>query len=566
MREHSHTALICGASVVLLSCLLGPLRAAEPLKPDDLLLIYNGSDVASRELAGHYARARNVPPDRFCAVHVPAEFEEISPERFETAIRRPVREYLLRYDLRDKVRCLVTFYGLPIRISAVKTSPEEAKLRPGWLVQFQEALGDLKRATQSLQTLGGESPASQPAASQPTEEDYMAILQEYASARNTAHRRVRELIERGQGHIENRALISILEQIEGPETLLGQLQLPEGEHRKQVERQVDAMRRETRAALDAADRTMAGNLAAPERGKARDQIRRYRGLLGYLATLQNDLNHLRTDESEAAVDSELALLWWDNYPRHRWILNTLSWQVRTNPAMRIFLPPGQENSSTLIVSRIDAPAASIARRMIDDAIQAERQPPNGRVYIDARGIEKETGLVVYDRDLRSLAALLREHTTLPVELDVQSRLFQKGECPDAMLYCGWYSLRHYIPAFSFVPGAVGYHIASFEAISIKRPGESGWCRGLLNDGITATLGPVAEPYLQAFPKPSEFFGLMLTGRFALAECFAYTHTMNSWMMMLLGDPLYRPFASKPMLKLEQALPPEAIPPEFRPAN
>jgi hypothetical protein len=136
-------------------------------------------------------------------------------------------------------------------------------------------------------------------------------------------------------------------------------------------------------------------------------------------------------------------------------------------------------------------------------------------------------------------------------------------CREAMLYCGWYSLRQFVDAFGFVRGAVGYHIASFEAISIKAPAERGWVKGLLDHGVAATLGPVAEPYLQSFPKPSRFFGLLLTGRFTLAECFAYTSDFNSWMMLLIGDPLYRPFAAKPRLSLEQVLPLDQIPPEFR---
>jgi len=89
-----------------------------------------------------------------------------------------------------------------------------------------------------------------------------------------------------------------------------------------------------------------------------------------------------------------------------------------------------------------------------------------------------------------------------------------------MLYCGWYSLRKYVDAFVFVRGAVGFHIASFEAISIREPLEKGWVKNLLQDGVAATLGPVAEPFLQSFPKPTHFFGLLLTGQFTLAECFA----------------------------------------------
>jgi uncharacterized protein (TIGR03790 family) len=115
-------------------------------------------------------------------------------------------------------------------------------------------------------------------------------------------------------------------------------------------------------------------------------------------------------------------------------------------------------------------------------------------------------------------------------------------------------LRKYVDAFDFVPGAVGYHIASFEAVSIKRPNEQGWVRGLLDDGIAATIGPVAEPYLQSFPRPNEFFGLLLTGEYTLAECYAYTVPGTSWMHLLIGDPLYNPFQNTPYLRAEQVFP------------
>jgi hypothetical protein len=69
----------------------------------------------------------------------------------------------------------------------------------------------------------------------------------------------------------------------------------------------------------------------------------------------------------------------------------------------------------------------------------------------------------------------------------------------------------------------------------------------LADGCAATLGPVREPYLSAFPSANEFFALLMCGRFTLAECYAYTVPMLSWQMMLLGDPLYRPFAVNPVL-------------------
>ena len=64
---------------------------------------------------------------------------------------------------------------------------------------------------------------------------------------------------------------------------------------------------------------------------------------------------------------------------------------------------------------------------------------------------------------------------------------------------------------------------------------------MLEDGVCATLGPVAEPYLVAFPRPNEFFSLLLEGDRTLVECFYDTKPFNSWMMTLIGDPLYRPY-------------------------
>jgi uncharacterized protein (TIGR03790 family) len=120
-------------------------------------------------------------------------------------------------------------------------------------------------------------------------------------------------------------------------------------------------------------------------------------------------------------------------------------------------------------------------------------------------------------------------------------LFLSGQCPDAALYCGWYSLAKYVPAFEWVPGAVAYHMASAEAATLRDPGSEVWCKKMLENGVCATIGPVYEPYLAAFPRPDEFFALLLSGDKSLIECYYLSQPFNSWMMTLIGDPLYRPF-------------------------
>ena len=91
---------------------------------------------------------------------------------------------------------------------------------------------------------------------------------------------------------------------------------------------------------------------------------------------------------------------------------------------------------------------------------------------------------------------------------------------------------------------MAYHLASSEAATLRDPGSQVWCKRMLEEGVCATMGPVYEPYLSAFPRPNEFFAVLLQGDLTLVECYYRTKPFNSWMMTLIGDPLYRPFAKR----------------------
>lgn len=258
-------------------------------------------------------------------------------------------------------------------------------------------------------------------------------------------------------------------------------------------------------------------------------------------------------ESTAAVDSELMLLWWENYELRRWVVNPL--YFRTPPSLR------ENKEPVLLVSRLDGPTPEIARRLVDLALAAEEKGLEGKVYVDARGFGWEparepsgSGYSGYDESLREMARLLQREAKMDVTLDDQQELFAPGSCPDCALYCGWYSLGKYVDAFRFVPGAVAYHIASSEAVTLRDRNSTLWCKSLLDRDVAATLGPVAEPYTVGFPKPAEFFGLLVTGKYPLVECYARTSLFTSWMTVLVGDPLYNPYARHPRLEPQQVRP------------
>jgi len=201
----------------------------------------------------------------------------------------------------------------------------------------------------------------------------------------------------------------------------------------------------------------------------------------------------------------------------------------------------------LMVSRLDGPDEKSVRRIIDDSLAAEKQGLSGTAYFDARwpqpAAAPKGGYDFYDASIHRAARFVAQSGRLPVKIDASERLFQPGACPDAALYCGWYSLGQYVDAFTWKPGAVAYHIASSECVTLKQKGSQVWCKRMLEEGAAAVIGPVDEPYVEAFPVPEIFFALLVDGYLTLAECYAASTPWLSWRMVLVGDPLYRPFAN-----------------------
>ena len=264
-----------------------------------------------------------------------------------------------------------------------------------------------------------------------------------------------------------------------------------------------------------------------------------------LKDIQKQLGVLTKSDQKSSFDSELALVLAGDYSLAGWIANPyfIGFKSQKLPISR---------QEVLLVSRLDAPTGDILKRIIDDSIKTERTGLTGRAYFDARWPlpdknpppENKMGYRFYDRSIHLAAGRVRKDQQMPVKLDDKSELFQTGEAPDAALYCGWYSLARYVDAFKWRPGSVAYHIASAECRTLKRKDSQVWCKRMLEEGVAATLGPVNEPYLQAFPVPELFFALLLDGRLTLAEVYAFSKPFWSWQMVLIGDPLYRPFKGR----------------------
>ncbi len=397
-----------GAALVVSFLFAGAVWA---LEPREILVIANKDIAESGRIARYYCQKRDVPQENILELPLGASLRDtISRGDYDKQLAEPIRKEFLTHERFGKIKCLLTLYGVPIKVGG-----------RGILAGQEGRLQELKAAAE--------------------------------------------------------------------------------QERKKIEQ----FKQESPADSD-----------------------QHKQAAGRLAQLQLEIDRISGAETNASLDSELAMVLYEIYDLYRWQPNML----RGDPIGLHY--------RTLMVSRLDGPNDSIAQSLVDKAVAGEKTGLHGIAYFDSRGIKEENLYGRFDQSLRDLAALTRSQTDLPVIEEQTAALFAPGSCPQTALYCGWYSVNKYVDAFDFVDGAIGYHIASFEAVSLRDPNSSQWCPAMLKDGITATLGPVAEPYLHSFPDPSEFFPELYSGC-CLVEAYYHTAPFNSWQLLLIGDPLYRPF-------------------------
>ncbi len=529
--KFSRLNLVIVLSLIILSL---TLSAYASITPEQVLIIANRRSTASRQLANFYANARNIPERNILLLDCPTR-ELISREVYNKSIAYPIRIFIRQQNLQNKIKVLVTIYGIPLKVADSRPTRKQRQLANVIKQKYFYTFKSLEDNYRQLENLAGMT-TTQPT-TLPARNKINTFLRKLPSTYHkiqSLYRRIVSHIKRTSDPIEKQMLIDKFVYLRFIfEGRVFVLQNPENRNPK-IFNQLHQ--------LESQYWQLAGKNPLKRNNEQFYEIaREYGGLMLLLKTLYEDYQRLMQRDSEAAVDSELSLVLWNDYPLAGRVPNALNPRFADHPFV-INRPP------VMMVSRLDAPSAEIVKRMIRDSIAVEKKSLNGTVYIDARGLKKKRGFIVYDDDLRRLAQLLRSKTSFKVVLDNRPSLFKPGACPDTALYCGWYSLRRYIPAFTFVPGAVGYHIASFEAQTLhQKKNNNRWCPKMLQAGVAATLGPVDEPFLDAFPLPSEFFELLLTGKYTIAEVFYKTIRYNSWRMILIADPLYNPFVNSPRL-------------------
>lgn len=535
--------------VVFLICavahLLPAAAARAELLPESVGVVASKNLPESAELARYYMGKRAIPDDHLFLLDIPAD-ETITWNDYQAKIVEPLRTALEKRGQAAKIRVLVLMRGVPLHVLAPERTADEKQIlqesdevRLKALAALTQIAHDADAVTKEL----GGTPPEDFKELESTNSDEVRI-----SHVNSHIRVAGEQLEHldpasDKAPIAKTSLNRIVNGFGGLSAILQSVRIAPGEHNEEAQKKLDQLKAEV-------ERT--GQLIAfldetrtlQNRQRAMNLTARGFGASG--ALLRTGMLHrwLSYENGDSSVDSELAFLWWD---RGTYLVS----ERVPNPMFHKYQKGAQPFQLPIVLtSRLDGPSAASVRGLVDRALTAEEKGIDGTVYVDARGLKDvKQGYGVYDQSLRDFAWLVRENTGLKATLEnTEKTMSDPGSAPDVALYCGWYRLRHYEPAFTFRPGAIGYHIASEEAVSLRDPSEQGWCKRAIEEGITATLGAVSEPLVDAFPLPEEFFGLVLTGAMPLIDAYALTNPFLSWKMVLIGDPFYNPYRKHPELK------------------
>ena len=210
--------------------------------------------------------------------------------------------------------------------------------------------------------------------------------------------------------------------------------------------------------------------------------------------------------------------------------------------------PGRFKDVTLsyrmyLVSRLDGPSALYAAGLATKAIEAERLgvralAASGTGYFDRRGISSVPEKLVEDSIVNSKNYCDSAGFTCTLNNQaVSGQMITDGS--NALWVWGWYTANTTNDVYTFAPGAVGTQHTSYTANNLRAVTGGNWCSLFITRGITATWGATAEPFVGYYALADGVFYRLWKG-YNFAEAGWSSSPYTGWMMVFVGDPLYRP--------------------------
>lgn len=256
-----------------------------------------------------------------------------------------------------------------------------------------------------------------------------------------------------------------------------------------------------------------------------------------------------------SVDQALADLWNEDAPSfaspyparaHGYYVDSQS-QGRAYPAFVSFAAYRAQAGTPAIYSvwRLDGSDSSIAKGLVDKALQAELNGLQGAACLDRRfgdiNAQRDTGDGAVEWELARAAEYAGQAGFSVIE-DATSPEFGTApaplRCDNAALYTGWYSLNKYWDVFTWNPGAIGFHLDGSSALDPR--GGTNWSANALQRGITITSGALASPTYYGFVHADGIFRNLFEGA-NVGDAVLRNSPWLKWVVINIGDPLYRPF-------------------------
>jgi uncharacterized protein (TIGR03790 family) len=213
-----------------------------------------------------------------------------------------------------------------------------------------------------------------------------------------------------------------------------------------------------------------------------------------------------------------------------------------------------------LVTRLDAFTTEEALRLVDRGLTPAAR---GKIVLDEKNtLFNRTGEDWLEDAAKRLTDMGRGDMVV-----VDRAAAPVRNVDDVLGYVSWGSndpenrVRRF--GMHFAPGALAATYVSTDARTFEAPpddwiptadwnNKKSWYGGspeslagdLVREGATGVAGQVSEPYLGGTLRPQILFPAYLSG-FNLAESFYLALPAVSWQAVVIGDPLCRPFPSKP---------------------
>ncbi|MFV1958252.1 MAG: tetratricopeptide repeat protein [Planctomycetota bacterium] len=179
-------------------------------------------------------------------------------------------------------------------------------------------------------------------------------------------------------------------------------------------------------------------------------------------------------------------------------------------------------------------------RALHRSAKADGSLPSGTVYLMAnKNVRSTTRQPFFPATVAALERLGRKAEILKQGEGGQDGILPRGKDDVIGLVAGTARFRWGDDVAELLPGAIAEHLTSFGA-HFSTPGQTK-CTEFIRHGAAGSSGTVAEPLALAQKFPLPFLHVYYARGCSLAEAF-YQSIWGPYQLLILGDPLTRPFA------------------------